>query len=301
MNIAFFGLEGSYTFFATQKYFVDEETDLVSCVRFEEVFKRVEDGDVAYGVVPVENSLAGSVVENLDNLLKYDVEVVGEVYLKIEHCLLGRSSGSVNPGSVNPLSVIRKVFGHPQALAQCGGFFEINKDIEKVAWGDNASAVKYVAERQVGGGQFSVISEEHDMAAIGSRETGEMYGLSVLAEGIADSELNVTRFLVIARKKNSEGYIGQVYDHRYPGVMKLSLYFTVAHERGSLVRVLKQFEEMGLNLTKIESRPIKDKTFEYGFYVDAVGDVSRVDLEESVEDVVVMRVLGVYRETNILG
>lgn len=285
MRIGFFGIEGSYTYFAAKRYFAQEEIELVACKTFAQVFQAVTERKCDYGVIPIENSLAGSVVENFDNLLRYEVNIVGETYLRIEHCLLGKE-GVGSQGSDSQMFGIKRVFGHPQALAQCGGLFERFANIEAVPWGDNASAVKYVAE----------LNGDNSVAAIGSRDLGEMYGLKVLAEGIADSDMNMTRFLVISARELSEGFIGQVYDHRHPGVMKVSVYFTVTHEPGSLVRVLAQFEEIGLNLTKIESRPIKGKAFEYGFFVDAVGDVSRVDLKERVRDVVEIRVLGEYVE-----
>lgn len=291
MKIAYFGIKGSYTYFATKKYFSGEDVDLVSCEKFKTIFSFVESGDVSYGVIPIENSLAGSVVENLDSLITHDVKIVGELYLGINHCLLGivdDEKSGYDSDVQDKISHIKKVYAHPQALVQCGNFLDKNFEMEKAAWGDNASAVSYV-------------SQIHDdsIAAIGSEETGRIYGLDVIAKNIADSELNVTRFIVIGRSQESEGYIGQVYDHRYPGVMKLSLYFTVSHERGSLVRVLKQFEEIGLNLTKIESRPIKGKTFEYGFFVDAVGDVSKISLTKETRGVLELRVLGEYNEAEI--
>jgi prephenate dehydratase len=274
MKVGYFGIKGSYSYFAALEYF-GGDCEAVPAKKFSEVFDLVKKGEVEYGVVPIENSLAGSVHDTYDLLNLYDVHITGEVYEKIDHCLLGFRPNN----NTDPLHSVHKVHAHPQALAQCSQFFEKNSWLEKVPYGDNASAAAYVSER----GNIT-------LAAIASKEAGTLYGLQVLKENIADSDFNITRFVVISKSNNP-----------IDEADKCSLIFTVPHTPGSLVNILSVFSKHGCNLSKIESRPIKDKTFEYLFYVDAEFKHTSAPIDSIIAEFKKnadnVKVLGVYKSS----
>ena len=208
---------------------------------FHEVFAAVASGEADLGVVPVENSLAGSVHQNVDLLLDTDLHVAGEIVVRVRHHLLAL------PGVA--LADVRRVFSHPQALAQCDGFLARHHLLPVAAY-DTAGAAQELAARAA-----------QDEAVIASRRAGELYGLGVLAESVEDEAFNFTRFLVLSRLK----------PERVEGVpYKTSLVFAVRHTPGFLVETLGELR--GLNLSKIESRPRRDRAWSYLMYVDFEGD-----------------------------
>ncbi len=267
-KVAYFGIPGSYSYEAAKKYFKSSQ-DLVSGKKFSDVFDLVKSGEVSYGVVPIENSLAGPVYENYTLLSESNAQIVGEIYLKIEHCLLG-----VNRAGFT-VDGIKKVFAHPQALSQCSKFFDQHPLIEQVAYADNASAAKMISQQK-----------DPSFAAIAGQSAGEFYSLSVLMKNLANNPLNYTRFLVVGTQAVEEG------------VNKCSVCFNLPHVAGSLSNALKVLSDAGMNLTKIESRPIYGRPFEYIFYVDmefteryqrgVIGNQFRGAVEN-------LKVLGVYR------
>ncbi|MGH7529495.1 MAG: prephenate dehydratase [Gemmatimonadales bacterium] len=243
------------------------ELRLVACPTFEELFRAVEGGEAARGVVPIENSLAGSVHENYDLLGAHTLHVVAETRLRIQHCLI------VRPGTA--LSEVRRVASHPVALAQCRRFFLTHPDLVAVAAYDTAGSVR---DLMIGGGAAD--------AAIASRLAARLYRAAVLAEGLEDHAENYTRFLVVAREPAAP-----------EPAAKISLLFRLPNAPGALHRALGAFATRGLNLTKIESRPLPGRPWEYLFYLDVVGGPAGA-LGEAIEELfrfaVGLRVLGTY-------
>ena len=236
MRIAYQGEPGAFSEAAARK--VDGEAQLVPCRSFEEVFDSVDGGPALYGVVPIENSIGGSIHRNYDLLLTHELTIVGEVELPVVHHLLAL------PGAT--LEGLKRVYSHPQGLAQCERFLHTLKGVEVIATYDTAGSAKMVAD-----------SGQTDAAAIASARAGDVFGLKPLASGIQDFSDNITRFLVIGRRplKNA------VAD-------KTTIVFTVPNEPGALFKALSVFALRGVDLTKLESRPIPGRPWEYLFYAD---------------------------------
>ena len=267
-RIACQGVDGAYSFEAGRKLF--PQAEILAQRQFSDVFDAVERGEAEFGILPVENSWAGSVHEVYDQLIWRRFHIAGAVDLGVQHVLLGA------PGAV--LSDIRRVYSHQQALRQCAGFLT-SHGLEAVEAANTAVAVKTVAQ----GGDKSA-------AAIGSRRAGKLYGLQVLAEHIADSDANTTRFIAISKAL-----------YCAPEADRISVVFAMPHVTGSLYRTLARFSDAGLNLTKIESRPIRGRQFEYLFYVDLVGSlhdpVTRGMLGALSQELPEFLLLGNYAET----
>ncbi len=238
---------------------------------FDFLFKALDEGKADLIVVPMENSLAGSVVENFDLLLKYDFFAIGEVYLKVEHNLLGFK----NP-KTGKKPELKKVYSHYKALEQCLDFFRNNPDIEKVSYFDTAGSAKFVAD-----------SKNPEYGAIASKEASEIYGLDILEANIEDNSENYTRFLVFEKTKPQSLQKSPSASLNKGGVEtpKCSLVFNLKHESGSLLKALKVLADYETNLTKIESRPVPGKMFEYFFYVDfEMKDWSEEKFSQLIED-----------------
>lgn len=238
MKIAYLGIPGSFSFVATTNYFGTAH-EYQGTNRFKDIFELVNEDKVDAGIIPVENSLAGSIYENYDLLNQYNlITVVGEYYLRIEHSLLAL------PGS--SASSITEIYSHPKALEQCSLFFERNKSIKQIAATDTAAAAKSVAE-----------VKDTTKGAIANQLAAELYGLTILEKNIEDDTHNYTRFLVIMKQAAAP-----------QDANKCSVVYTLPHTPGSLCKTLQFLADHNLNLTKIESRPIIGKPFEYTFYVD---------------------------------
>ena len=239
LKVAFQGEIGAYSEIAVYKHFTSD-VQTIPCKSFSDVFKSVEAGNVDYGVVPVENSIEGSVNQVYDLFLEYDLEVCGEIILKIEHCLLANRNADLNS--------IKVVYSHPQALAQCSNFLE-RLGCKIIPTYDTAGGAKIVKERGT-----------NDVAAIASERAAEIYGMKVLARDISNTPDNYTRFLVISTE-----------DSPPTGNDKTSIIFSLKHVPGSLYKALEEFALREINLTKIESRPTKRRPWEYNFYLDFEG------------------------------
>lgn len=271
--IAYFGIPGSFTHGAACKYFGDTH-NLMGGPTFRDVFVMVKQGEASYGIVPIENTLAGSVYENYDLLSEYGLSVVGEVSRKVEQSLLVVPLAS---GEKPKLTGITSVYSHPKALEQCSVFLDKHPQMHKYAHADTATAAKYVGQQM-----------SPQLAAIANVEAGEKYGLVPLKTNIQNNSYNYTRFLVLAKQPAQ-----QKTDN------KCSLMVLMPHTSGSLSKALTFLTDNGFNLTKIESRPIIDKPFEYIFYLDFVFDPQEHDViqvlkefEPYVSDV---RCLGIYQ------
>ena len=239
LKVAFQGEIGAYSEIAVYKHFTSD-AQTIPCKSFSDVFKSVEAGNVDYGVVPIENSIEGSVNQVYDLFLEYDLKVCGEIILKIEHCLLANRNADLNS--------IKVVYSHPQALAQCSNFLE-RLGYEIIPTYDTAGGAKIVKERGTNG-----------VAAIASERAAEIYGMKILARDISNTPDNCTRFLVISTE-----------DSPPTGNDKTSIIFSLKHVPGSLYKALEEFALREINLTKIESRPTKRRPWEYNFYLDFEG------------------------------
>jgi prephenate dehydratase len=265
LKVAFQGEAGAYSEQAAYGYFGPIEAQPAES--FDAVFKAVTSGKVDAGLIPIENSLAGSIHQNYDLLLSHDLHIVGEYLLRIRHCLIAA------PGV--QISDIKKAISHPQALGQCAAYLR-ERGIQPEAVYDTAGSVKMLK----GSGAL-------DTAAVASKHAAQLYGMQVLEEGIEDNLENYTRFLAIARSPV-----------RPDGEAKTSIVFTLKNTPGALFKALSVFALRDINLSKIESRPLVGKPWEYLFYIDFIGaehdpHVAKA-LDHLCEYALMLRVLGSY-------
>ena len=229
------GVEGAYSQLAVEKLF--SLPSILYCNTFESVFAAVDSGLCSYGVLPLENSTAGSINQVYDLMMKYPFSIVRSARLKVDHCLLAKDDIDI--------STIKEVYSHEQAIAQCAGFLK-TLGCKVTAHEDTAGAAKMVAE-----------SPRKDIAALSSRHCATLYGLRRLADSVQDRGNNYTRFICVSKTLAI-----------YPGADKTSLMLTVPHRPGSLYQVLSRLYIHGINLLKLESRPIPDRDFEFMLYFD---------------------------------
>ena len=269
-KIVYQGVEGAYSHIVTQTLFPDADTENVNT--FEDAINSVLNGEVSYCVVPIENSSAGIVTDIFDLLLKKDVVIVAEYDLHISHCLLGIKGAS--------FSDIKIVYSHPQALMQCASYFKEHPEWSQISLLNTAVSAKKVKNE----GKI-------EQAAIASELSAKLYNLDILDRGINRNSNNTTRFVVLSKEKifskNSN---------------KLSLILELPHEKGMLYNILGIFVLNGLNLVKIESRPIPEKTFEYRFFIDVEANLNSTNvsnvLEILTEKVPFLKILGNYCSNN---
>lgn len=263
--VGYQGVKGAYSEQALDQYFSADVTKK-AFASFDEVFSAIDLGEIEYGVVPIENSYAGSVAQVYDLFHEHALYIVGEFLLKIEHALLGI------PGS--QLYKIKRVYSHEQGLAQCADFLKEHKNWELYPYYNTAASAQLVFEQQ-----------DESLAAIASKYAAEAFNLEVLQDNISSSGENTTRF-VILKKTPYQGLDAN----------KASVCFTLEHKTGSLARVLNIFAEYGLNMVKIESRPMRLRNFEYLFYVDFEGEEVAAKVEEAKK-----KAQGLFSEYRLLG
>ena len=244
MRIAFQGEPGAYSEAAAIRF--TDHADLLPCESFDDVFTAVATGKATHGILPVENSIGGSIHRNYDLLLEHDLPIVGEVVLDITHNLLAL------PGTT--MEQVKKIYSHPQALAQCERFLRSLPGVSVEATYDTAGSAKLVKEKGL-----------KDAAAIASERAAQVFGLEILKPEIQDFSDNITRFLVVSRTADADAIAD-----------KTSVVFSLPNEPGSLFKALSVFALREIDLTKIESRPIRGRPWEYLFYVDL--PVGRHDL-----------------------
>ncbi len=238
-RIAFQGEHGAFSEEAIRQHF-GPEAESLPCHSFEDIFTAVDEGRAQFGVVPVENSVAGSINKSYDLLLEYDLKIWGEIFLRVRHNLMAL------PGIT--LEAITEVRSHPQALAQCERFLNRYGWPAK-PWYDTAGSAKDLAQ-----------SQEANVAVIASQLAAQIYNLEILAPGIEDMTANYTRFFVIGRG-----------DAPYHEKAKTSLVFATFHNPGALVACLNEFASRNINLTKLESRPRRNRPWHYVFHLDFEG------------------------------
>jgi prephenate dehydratase len=265
MKIAFQGEPGAYSEQAVFNYFGSVETQ--PCESFDSVFDSVVSGRSEFGLIPIENSLAGSIHQNYDLLLRHDLHIVGEYPLRVQHCLIALSGVKKED--------IKKAISHPQALGQCAAYLR-NLGIKAEPVYDTAGSVKMLKE-----------SGAKDTAAIASRRAAELYGMQILEEGIEDNPENYTRFLAISKEAAQP-----------EGESKTSIVFTLKNQPGALFKALSVFALRDIDLTKIESRPLQGKPWEYLFYIDFLGATHEETVHKALDHLgeyaLMLRVLGSY-------
>ena len=266
IKVAYQGEPGAYSESAIYSYFGSSAQPL-PCRTFSDVFRSVEMEKTAFGIVPIENSIEGSVNAVYDLFLKYDPRVCGEIILKITHCLIA------NPGT--KLSDIKVIYSHPQALGQCRAYLE-SLNCELISTYDTAGSVKMIKEQGL-----------TDAGAIAGERAAEIYSMNILARDIADNPNNYTRFFVLSKN-----------DAPPSGNDKTSVIFSTKHIPGALYQALGEFAKRKINLTKIESRPTKRRPWEYNFYLDFEGHRSEQRCAEALEGLrskaVFVKILGSY-------
>ena len=236
-HVSFQGERGAYSEAASISFF-GNEIDTIPCSTFADALKNTENGTSDYSVLPVENSLEGSVGESNDLLLSTKLNVVGEIYHRIHHCLIGTGS----------LGDIDTVYSHPQALGQCRHFIQENS-LKTIPSYDTAGSAKIIKDLN-----------KSNLACIASRNAAEIFDVPVIQEGVEDNTNNYTRFLIFSKESNDKTENS-----------KTSIIFSVKHEVGALYQIINEFYQHKINLTKIESRPNKNTAWEYNFYVDFEG------------------------------
>ena len=233
-SVACQGVEGAYSQLACERLFAAPNIQYFRS--FEGVFSAIEAGFCRYGILPIENSTAGSVKRVYDLMVSHNFSIVRSVRLKVDHCLLAK------PGSTE----IHEVFSHEQAISQCAEFLKTLGDIKITRCENTAVAAQTVAA-----------SERQDVAALSSRFCAELYGLDILRSGVQDVGNNHTRFICISKQPEI-----------YPGADRTTLMLVLPHKPGSLYKVLARLYALGINLLKLESRPLPDRDFEFLFYLD---------------------------------
>src|SRR5215211_6013801 len=265
MKVAFQGEPGAYSEQAVFNYFGDVETQ--PCESFDVVFASVVSDRCEAGLIPIENSLAGSIHQNYDLLLRHDLYIVGEYLLRVQHCLI------TLPGVKK--EDIKKAISHPQALGQCAAYLR-GLGVKPEPAYDTAGSVKLLKK-----------SGARDTAAIASRRAAEIHGMQILEEGIEDNPENYTRFLAISKTGLQP-----------EGEAKTSIVFTLKNKPGALFKALSVFALRDIDLTKIESRPLQGKPWDYLFYIDFIGaatqETVRKALDHLGEYALMLRVLGSY-------
>ena len=268
--VTFQGERGAYSEMAALQYFPNAK--VLPKKSFQDVFDSIETGEANYAVVPIENSIEGSVNETYDLLLQTKITVSGEIYQRVRHCLIANKGITIDR--------IVVVYSHPQAIAQCRSYLQLKK-IESVPTYDTAGAVKMIKEKII-----------MNAAAIASRRAAEIYDMDVLEEGIEDRKINFTRFLVLSKTKTKP-----------TGRDRTSIIFSVKHLPGALFSILKEFASRQINLTRIESRPTKETLWEYNFYVDFEGHYEDETIKKALQSIkdksIYFKILGSYKKAEL--
>lgn len=274
ITAAFQGEEGAFSHAAARKL-LGEEVSVLACPRFRDTFAALQEGEVTHAVIPIENTLHGSVLENYDNLVEYGIPIIGETSIRISHQLI------VMPGT--RFRDVEHVYSHPVALNQCLEFFRAHPKLIMTPHYDTAGSVKMLKE-----------ARPKKSAAIASAAAAEIYGGVILKRNIEDDRQNFTRFFLLSKVSPRE---------RAGHAWKTTLVFGVANEAGALFKAMACFALRGVNLTKLESRPLRGRPWEYLFSLDLVGRTSDVNVRKSIEHLGEMtstlKILGSYQPTSI--
>lgn len=264
--VGYQGVEGAFSHQAMLTYFGDVKNKHYP--HFEDVFIALKNGKIDYGVLPLENSSTGAINDNYDLVRDYDFYIVGEQSVSISQHLLALPDAK--------LEDIQEVYSHPQGLQQCSDFLNKYSYIMQTPFSNTAASAKYVSD-----------TKDITKAAIASKTAASLYGLKVLQENIHNELSNHTRFIIVGKK---------LEDH--PKASRVSIVFTLSHKVGALYSILKAIKDHHINLSRIESRPIKDKNWQYYFYIDFEGSLHDQDVQLALEQMkahcLTLRVLGNY-------
>ncbi|MBQ8747273.1 MAG: chorismate mutase [Clostridia bacterium] len=268
-RVACQGVEGAYSQIAATKLF--KLPSILYFSAFDGVFAAIESGMCDYGVLPIENSTAGSVKRVYDLMVDHNLYINRSMRVKIEHHLLAK------PGT--KMTDIKEIFSHEQAIDQCAAFLRTFKDVKITVCQNTAVAAQMVAQ-----------SDRKDVAALSARACAELYGLDSLADSVQDKSNNYTRFICVSRRPEI-----------YPGADRTSIMLVTPHKPGALYNVLARINALGLNLLKLESRPIPEREFEFMFYFDIEGSAYAPELTELISELEAdseqFKYLGTYAET----
>ena len=253
-KVVYQGVEGAYSFLAMKQYF-GENVDCFNVATFTAAMEAVAKGEADYALLPIENSTAGIVNDTYDLLCEYDNFIVDEIYYKIDHALLGLENADI--------SDIDVVYSHPQGLMQCSKYLDTHSDWQRIGQANTALSAKKVLE-----------DGNVNEAAIASKDAAKYFSLKVLDTDISNNSNNVTRFVVISNKRCFRKNAG-----------KMSICFETAHETGSLYNLLSHIIYNGLNMTKIESRPIEGKMWQWRFYVDFDGNIDDAAVKNAMRGI----------------
>ena len=264
IHVSFQGERGAYSEGAAKSFF-NKEIETVPQSTFADVLDNTSNDKTQFAVLPVENSLEGSVGESYDLLYSTSLNATGEIYHRIGHCLIG----------IGDMDKIDTVYSHPQALGQCRKFIE-SHNMKTIPTYDTAGSVKMVKEL-----------DKENYACIASKDAARIYEMPIILDDIANNLNNYTRFLILSKENSPE-----------TGNDKTSIIFSIKHEPGSLFRIIENFNKKNVNLTKIESRPTKSNTWEYNFYVDFEGHQNDSKISEMLDKIkqetLFMKILGSY-------
>ena len=252
MKVGYQGVKGAFSEGAVKKFFKGEEYEDIGYSDFISIFEDLESGKLDYAMIPVENTTTGIIARTYDHFQNYNVSIVGELVLPIRECLI------VNPGT--GIEDIKEVYSHPEALSQCQGLFVKYPQMTSCAYEDTALSVGYIKE-----------NGDKSKAALASELAAEVYGMEVLIPNVQDSDVNMTRFLCLT-----------VTDDYPDDADKVSIRMVTAHKPGALFNALGIFASLGINVLKLESRPIFGRVFEYCFYLDFAGNMKDPNVKEAL-------------------
>lgn len=267
-KVVYQGVEGAYAHVAALQYFGEYTKNIFNVKTWDDAMKQLCAGTADYAVLPIENSSAGSVSDVYDLLVKYDNYIVGETFVKVDHVLLGLPDAE--------LEDIKSIYSHPQGLMQCSTYLDERREITKYSTSNTALSAKMVAEKN-----------DKSCAAIASEMAGQIYGLKVLDRSVMNQKGNMTRFLIIASRKMYE-----------VNANKISVCFEVKHQSAALYNMLSHLTYNGLNMLKLESRPIIGRPWEFRFFLDFEGNIGDSGVKNALrgilEEANYFRILGNY-------
>ena len=276
-KVAFQGVLGSYSHEALDSFFLrkcsNSDVEIVNYKTFKEVFESVNKGISQFGILPIENSYAGSVIEVIDLLKDFDVNIIGEKIIEVNHCVVGIEEASFKD--------ITTLYSHPQAFLQTSEYFKKYPNILKIPYFNTAMSAEKVKN-----------DRKKNVAAIASKKSAKIYNLKILKENINNSKKNYTKFIIISKKNINYGLAN-----------KVSIIFSVEHNSGSLYKILEYFAVNGINLLKLESRPIRNSPWEYMFYLDLEGTLKSIKMKTAIDIIkskcIYFRILGEYKKDEI--
>lgn len=273
MKVGYQGVNGTFSEMAVNEYFKNNIFEAVNFKDFKSIMKAIEEYDIDYALIPVENTTTGIISRVYDLFNKYNIFACGEINIKIEEQLLGVKGSKIED--------IKEVYSHPEAIAQCENFFNEYKNIKPVVFQDTAKSAEYISDLN-----------DKSKAALASRLAGKYYNLCILKENVQDNDINITRFLCVRKNK--------VFDKEAD---KISCMFILKHQAGALYNLLKVFAENEINLLKLESRPIKGRLFEYCFYLDFDGNLADENVKNAFKNIdnicLNYKILGCYKKGDI--